>query len=345
MTIFNLKMATRTSVVVVLLVVAALITGGVAVGAGAFWADDYYWSGQATASDSSEDDTVVATVGEASVTAGELQEAVLHLQHMKELAERELQGPRDETAPPTDYLRDRHELVLKWGDENAALASLIEGHILHQKAVELGYEVTDEELEEHIEWARDVYERGEFGAYNEGYIDSVGPDHYWANIYPALAIRSMILEKLYDGVAEEAGSQYHDEVRPYWHVFEEEVIAAAEIDLPESEEHSATLDGVMGFLDEVRETNLAHLRKHDDLPTAPEESWAIHVKRGDSETWEVIHHDLEPQVCPGEDEDGNKTHHICDAEGNVLAEVGQGDTFVITPPGETLPIFTEDGPR
>ncbi len=27
-----------------------------------------------------------------------------------------------------------------------------------------------------MEWARDVYERGEFGAYNEEYIDSVGPD-------------------------------------------------------------------------------------------------------------------------------------------------------------------------
>ncbi len=123
--------------VVALLLTAALITGGVVIGFGVFRSDDYR-SGQATASDSSEDDTVVATVGEASVTARELQEAVQHLQHMKESAERELQGSGDETAPPTDYLRDRHEVALKWGDENAALASLIEGLILHQKAVELG---------------------------------------------------------------------------------------------------------------------------------------------------------------------------------------------------------------
>ena len=122
------------------------------------------------------------------------------------------------------------------------------------------------------------------------------------------------------------------------------MIAAAEIDLPESGEHSATLEGVMGFLDDVREINLAHLRKDDDLPSAPEETWVIHVKRGDSETWDEIHHDLEPQVCPGEDENGNKTHHICDADGKVLAEVGQEYVFVITRPGETLPIFTEDGP-
>ena len=343
MTIFRSRKLTWTSVVVLPLV-AALIIAGVAVGAGAFRSDDYQ-GGQATASDSSEDDTVVATVGDARITARELQEAVLHLQHMKELAERELQGSGDETAPPTDYLRDRHELVLKWGDANAALASLIEGHILHQKAIELGYEVTDEELEEHMEWARDVYERGELDAYTQEYIDTVGPDHYWDNIYPELAIRSMILEKLYDGLYEKVGTQYYDEARPLRYVFEEEVIAAADIDLPESEEHSATLDGVMGFPDEVREINLALLRKDDDLPSAPEDSWVIHVKRADSETWEVIYHDLEPQTCTGEDENGNKTHHICDADGNVLAEVGQGDTIVITRPGEALPIFSDDGPK
>lgn len=324
--------------------VAALIAGGAVIGAGAFRSDDYR-SGQTTASDSSGDDTVVATVGEVPITALELQEAVLHLQNMKESAERELQGTGDETAPPTDYLRDRHEVALKWGDDNVALASLIEGHILHQKAVELGYEVTDEELEEHMEWARGAYERGEFGAYNEEYIDSVGLDHYWDNIYPELAIRSMILEKLYDGFYEKVGTQYYDEARPLRYVFEEEVIAAAEIDLPESEEHSATLDGVMGFLDDVREINLAHLRKDDDLPSAPEDSWVIHVRKAYSVTWEVIYHDLEPQACTGEDENGNKTHHICDANGNVLAKVGQGYVFVITRPGETLPIFTEEGPR
>ena len=199
MTIFRSRKATWTSVVVVL-VAAALIIGSLVVGFGVFRSDDYRRV-QATASDSSEDDTVVATVGEVLIIARELQEAVQHLQHMKESAERELQGSGDETGQPTDYLRDRHEVALKWGDENVALASQIEGHILHQKAVELGYEVTDEELEEHMEWARDVYKRGEFGAYNEEYIDSVGPDHYWDNIYPELAIRSMILDKLYDGLS------------------------------------------------------------------------------------------------------------------------------------------------
>ncbi len=155
----------------------------------------------------------------------------------------------------------------------------------------------------------------------------------------------MILEKLYDGLYEEVGTQYYDEARPLRYDFEEAVIAAAEIDLPESEEHSATLDGVMGFLDEVREIDRAHLRKDDDPPSAPEDSWVIHVRKAYSVTREVIHHDLEPQACTGEDENGNKTHHICDADGKVLAKIGQGDAFVITRLGETLPIFSEDGLR
>ena len=342
MAIFRLEIGTRTSVVAGLLVAAALITGGVAVGAGAFWSEDYR-SGEVTASDSNEDDPVVATAGDVSITARELQEAVLHLQHSKEMAERELQGLGEETGQPTDYLEDRHNLVLKWGDENAALASLIQDRILYQKATELGYEVTEEELEESIEWARDAYERGYWDAYNQGYIESVGEDRYWDNIYPALATRSMAIEKLYDGVFEKVGTRYYDEETPLRYQFEEGVIAAAEITVPESEEHSATKDGVMGFLDAVRETNLAHLRKDDDLPAAPEDTWVIHVRGADSETWEVIHHRVEPEVCTGEDENGNKKHRICDSDGDVLAEIGQGDAFVITPPGEVVPIFSEDG--
>ncbi|MYC33415.1 MAG: hypothetical protein F4X64_09595 [Chloroflexi bacterium] len=259
MPIFKRKIATRTSVVVVILVVVALLVGGAAIGARAFWSDDY-WIGQATASDSSEEDVVVAIAGNSSISARELQEAVLHLQHSKEMAERELQGLGEDLGQPTDYLEARHNLVLKWGDENVALASLIQEHVLHQKAKELGYEATEEELAESKEWARGAYERGELDAYTQGYIDSVGADHYWDNIYPVLATRSMAIEKLYDDVAEKAGTQHHDEVRIHWHDFEEEVIVAAEIIVPESEGHSATLVGVMGFLDDVRETNRAHVR-------------------------------------------------------------------------------------
>ena len=328
MTVFRYKMGKRTCVAlaVVLLVVSALATGRVAVG---------------TVSDSSEDDTVVANAGDVSITARELQEDVMLLQHARESIEGELQRS-GEYGAPTDHLIALHNLVIKWGVDNASLAGLIHERIIHQKATELGYEVTERELEENIEWARDAYERREPDAYTQGYIDSVGADHYWDNIYPELAARSMAINKLRNGVVEEVEIQDYVVVRPNWHDFTRQVIAAAEITVPASEDHSATLDGVMGFWDELRDINRAHLRKDDDLPAAVEETWVIYIERADSGMWETIHHNIEQEVCTGKAESGNETHHICDFNGEVLAELGQGDAaFVITPSGETLPIFSK----
>ena len=332
-------MPIRTSVVVTLLLVAALIIGGVAVGAGMFWSDDCR-SGRATASDFSKDDTVVATAGDVCITLRELQVGVMHLQHSKEWAERELQGLSGVAGLPTDYLIARHNLVTKWGDDNVALSGLIHERIIHQKATELGYEVTDKELEENIEWARDLYERGEYDAYTQGYIDSVGADHYWDSIYPELAARSLAINKLRKGVEEEVEIRDYVAVRPRWRDFQEEVIAASEITVPASEDHSATLDRVMGFWDELREIDRTHLQRDDDLPVAVGKIWVIHIKRADSGMWEIIRHNVEPEVCTWGDESGNETHRICDSEGEVLAELAQGDAaFLIIPPGETLPIF------
>ena len=58
-----------------------------------------------------------------------------------------------------------------------------------------------------------------------------------------------------------------------------------------------------------------------------------------------MHHGDKPEVCTGECENGNETHRICDADGKVLTEIGQGDIFVIIPPGEELPVFSEDWPK
>lgn len=243
---------------VVLIVVSALIIGGVTAGAGAFWSYGNR-TGPATTSDSSGD--VVATAGNSSISARELQEAVMHLQHMKQMAERELQGLGEDMGQPTDYLEARHNLVLKWGDDNAALAGLIHERVMYQKAVELGYDATEEEVEENIEWARGAYERGQWDAYNQGYVESVGEEHYWENIYPVLLARSMAIEKLYEGLAKEVGTRYYDGEPPLRYTFEEAVLAEADITVLESEEHSATLDGVVGFLEDVRETNIAHLRR------------------------------------------------------------------------------------
>lgn len=174
-----------------------------------------------------------------------------------------MQGLGEDMGQPTDYLESRHNLVLKWGDDNAALAGLIHERIMYQKAVELGYDATEEELAENIEWARESYERGQWDSYNQGYVESVGEEHYWESIYPVLLARSMAIQKLYEGLAKEVGTRYYDGEPPLRYTFEEAVLAEADITVLESEEHSATLDGIVGFMEDVRETNIAHLRRLD----------------------------------------------------------------------------------
>lgn len=324
------------------LMIAAMLAAGIVVaGANTFWADDYQ-AGQTTALQSSEDGTVVARAGGEPITLRELRDRVMHLQQMKDTAEREIQGLGVNHGMPTGYLEDRHNLVLEWGDDNVALASLIEDRILHQKAVELGYGATDEEINESAGYAREAYESGEMDSYNRGYIDSIGADAYFNEVYPVLIARSLSIKNLHNGVAQEMGVQEYADVRTHWHDFEERVIAEAEVTVSESEEHSATLEGIMGFLSDVRKTNKHHIGKLLDTPSAPEESWVAHVKREADGSIEVLHHDAALELCSEADADGNEAHYVCDINGEALVDLLDGDIFVITPPGEPLPVFPGD---
>jgi hypothetical protein len=341
MTKLKIRMRPRTYITAALMVTAILVAGMVVAGANTFWADDYQ-AGQTTASQSSEDDTIVASAGGESITLQELRDGVMHLQQMKDSAERELQGLGMNPDTPTDYLEDRHNLVIEWGDENVALASLIEERILHQKAIELGYEATEEEISESAGYAREAYENGELDPYTQGYIDSIGADTYFNEVYPVLAARSLSVKNLHNGLAQEKGLQEYADVRTHWHDFEEKTIGDADVAIPESDDHSATLDYVMGFLHEVRETNRRHISKLHNIPAAPDESWVAHVKREADGSIEVLHHNLSLDLCSETDAAGVESHSICDADGEALIDLLDGDIFVITPPGEPLPVFPED---
>ena len=128
-------------------------------------------------------------------------------------------------------------------------------------------QLTDEKIDENRQHARQAYDNGELDPYNQAYIDSIGEDTYFDEVYPVLAARSISINNLQSGIAQEKGNTH---ARIHWQTFVEEVINAAEIYIPESEEHSATIDGVLGFLDSVRETNRNHLRKLLDIPVATE---------------------------------------------------------------------------
>ena len=79
----------------------------------------------------------------------------------------------------------------------------------------------------------------------------------------------MAIDNLYEGMAKEVGTRYYDGEPPLRYILDEAVLAEADITVLQSDEHSATLEGVLGFLRDARETAIAHLEKDDDLPPAP----------------------------------------------------------------------------
>ena len=78
-----------------------LIAAIVAVGANTFRSDDHR-AARTTALQPSDDDIIVATADDESITRRELRDGVMHLQEMKALAERELQGLSENTGVPTE---------------------------------------------------------------------------------------------------------------------------------------------------------------------------------------------------------------------------------------------------
>ena len=268
-TITKLKKRPWTYALAAMALATVLIAGFVAVGANTFWSEKHP-ADPTTAIQLSEDDIIVASAGDEAITLRELRDQVMHLQEMKDSAERELQGLGENTGAPTDYLEDRHNLVLEWGDENVALASIIQDRILNQKAVELGYEATGEEINENRQYARDAYENRELDPYTQRYIDSIGADTYFDKVYPVLLARSISINNLQHGIAQEDERLEYTHALSHWYAFQERVINAADISIPRGEEHSATIEGVLGYLDSLRETNRDHIQKLVDIPVATE---------------------------------------------------------------------------
>ena len=102
-TITTTKLKKRPWAYALALMVAAtvLIAAIVDARANTFRSDDHR-AAQTMALQPSDDDIIVATADDESITLRELREGVMHLQQMKVLAERELQGLGENTDAPTE---------------------------------------------------------------------------------------------------------------------------------------------------------------------------------------------------------------------------------------------------
>ena len=321
---------------------AAFVAQGLLVRAGDFQSSDFQAGRMATStSDASDSDILIAKVGESSISLADLKEEKLHATHMESIAQRELDGFGAETGLPTKHLAAVHRVTTKWGVETASLAKLIQNLALFEKAQELGLTATEDEIAENQNFARETYDNGEYDDYNKGYVESVGEDTYWTDVYPRKAKLSLSISKLRDHVEEEGEAVVHRDAKTLWLNFTETVMAETEVLLPQSTHHSTTLDDVRDYLSDVRDVGKETLLIPDEhLETAPEETWVIYAMSEDG-TVEKTESNEAAVICYDEDAKKNVTRWVCDeATGEVtIADLEGAVLYMIVEPGNPLPVF------
>ena len=279
-------------------------------------------------------------------------EQLLHLEYVKSISQRQLDGlgplasmsTKYLEARFTKYLEARYRVLIKWGDESAALGKLIEDLALLQESQALGFTATEQQLTENIQYARDAFDNGEYDSYNKGYIESIGEDTYWNEVYPVKAEMMLSINNLHDHLMAEGQAVLYHDSKTIWIDFTEATLAKTTIVLSDTDHHSTSLEDVLGFLADVREVDRESLMTTaDQSPTAPAETWVVYIRRTDG-TLETINSDAAATVCSSEDEDGNVSRWICDAatEKETLADLEDAVLYIIVEPGDPLPIFTQD---
>ncbi len=321
---------------------AAFVAQGLLVRAGDFQSSDFQAGQMATStSDASDSDILIAKVGESSISLADLKEEKLHATYMETIAKRELDGSGPETGLPTKHLEAMYGVTTKWGVETASLAKLIQDLVLFEKAKELGLTATKDEIAENQKFAKEAYDNGEYDDYNKGYVESVGEDTYWTDVYPRKAKLALSISKLRAHVAEEGEAVAHRDAKTLWLTFTETVMAEANVLLPKSTHHSTTLDDVRDYLSDVRDAGRETLLiPAEHLETAPEDTWVIYAM-SEGGTVEKTESDEAAVICYDEDAKGNVTRWVCDeATGEVtIADLEGAVLYMIVEPGNPLPVF------
>ena len=333
-------MAILAVIAIVAIVTTMLLFGGTTTGARDYATTDFQ-AGQATTASTETDDAdvLIAKVGETAISLAAYKEEVRHLNQMKTLAQRELDGLGTDTELPTKYLEARQAVLLKWGTDTAALSDLIQRHALMAQAEELEVAATAEEVAENIALAKAAYADGEYDTYTKGIIEATGEETYWAEVYPPKAKLSLSINNLHGHVADEADAVNYKDVKTLWIAYTKAVLDKAAITVSESDEHSVTLEDVQGFLADVRTVDNESLVK-PDVAKAPAGTWIIYTMK-DGEAVLKSLSNVAVTMCSGEDADGNERNWICDVATEKEEIVGLDDVtmFVIVEPGQRLPTF------
>ena len=246
--------------VVVLIVVSVVVFASslVEVGVrlpsfGGYRGDDLQVGRFVRADQPDEWDVLVASVGDMSVSLADLREEMVHVANVRSVMVRENPLFLVQAGLPSDHYDDWISVFGRWDVETGALAIIVEELALFERAQELGLVVMDLEVELNQEKAMLNY--GLADPDYRAYVESVGEETYWAEVYPRVARLSLTIDNLQAHVEQEAVESLDFHSKTVWLNYRAAVMEETEVSVFESVHHSVTLDDVLGYLAELREVH------------------------------------------------------------------------------------------
>ncbi len=234
----------------------------------------------------SADDDVVVRVNGYPITNAELVESRLryyrNLESMQRAAARAVPADQwDDTASDADFASNDprspiHEYMItdgftayiraleKYGGDVVGLAALIADYAEFSAAIDAGYSASEAEVAEYVEMARDALNRQSASAASDwgmlpemqGYIDAVGENRFWAEIYPDQLARDIAIGKWHQAaISEYNGGEdtalHAETADKILHELTLSALDNADIEIVDAEKARANPDKALAYLREL----------------------------------------------------------------------------------------------
>lgn len=234
----------------------------------------------------SADDDVVLRVNGYAITNAELVESRLryyrNLESMRSAATRAVPADRwDEVTSesnfaPNDPRSPIHEYMItdgftayiraleKYGGDVVGLAALIADYAEFSTAIDAGHSASEAEVAEYVKMTRDALNRQSASAASEwgmlpemqGYIDAVGENRFWSEIYPDQLARDITIGKWHQAAISEynGGKDIALHAETADKILHELTLSAldnADIEIVDAEKARANPDDALAYLREL----------------------------------------------------------------------------------------------
>ncbi len=190
----------------------------------------------------------VVRIGEQVVTLDDFREGVriveTNLEYMK--------GEISKGSFDSSFLQEFVQLIERTGVQTVALGSLIQDRALYERAVANGFSATDQEVTARLERDRELFRVNPEVAQVNAYIEAVGQDRYWSELYPAVLRREMAIQKMWEATVTGITDQGSRDAK--WNDVQKQATSSVSIEaLAPGAIAPATVSNALAYLDKYRQ--------------------------------------------------------------------------------------------